>query len=226
MDIKRFIAYYIKVVIDGDLKKMLIIAQQSQEADARDKHATLMHTPTLSIVTTTMSPHSADWFYQFKSDRARCAVPIAMTLFSVIDVMGNLLKPTINEDNRQSIEHFFDYAYGHSITTRRLTTEESGVLNGVYRNGCMHGFFPSGMNIALNLDDSEPKPLKVDEPSRLLTLNVNYLKDVVIHTINKLFADESQHTSMQQNLDNWITKTYFSGKTKDRLDEFWSNKPY
>ena len=226
MNVKEFIAYYIKVVLEGDLKKMLAVAQQSQEADEREAISRMMHTPSATTASTTMSPGSPSFYNQFDSDRARCAIPVAMTLFSVIDVMGILLKPNYHADARDSIERFFEYAYQKAITSSALTKEESGVLNQVFRNGCMHSFFPSGMNIRLDVKDTDSKPLLPNATAHTITLNVNYMQKIVVETVNALFIDDSLHPAMQILLDAWILATYDTGRTKDRLDEFWNNRPY
>jgi hypothetical protein len=220
--IAEFLNFYQKVVIEGDLNKLVAIAKESEAADKKidlssymatrtqsmspsppSTHAPTTVSPTASaLLQTTVpitSPSGLSWLANFDTKTARCTVPIAMTLFSVVEMIGSLLASGgYNRDFKESAKLFFSHK-GND-----LTAEEADLLNAIFRNGIMHNFFPKGSDIGIGYDSSYDSKNEIIIPvGGQFILNVNYLEKVVRDTFNDLVDNTAHHANMERLLPLW-----------------------
>jgi hypothetical protein len=182
-------------------------------------------TPTAALApTTSRDPNSvsstpltnADLFHQTHAPEfARCAVPLAMVLTSVVEFFGTLL----HSSNILKKEEKFDLAvknfYSYSKASPPLTQAQVDLFRVIYRNGLMHGFFPQGSNVAINYDTSlVSKPLLFEDKGDVV-LNVNKLLQVVESVFLIIVADTSVHQTIQDRLLEY--ETYTTKKTHDAI---------
>lgn len=83
----------------------------------------------------------------YESNYGRLAVPIALTTFSVLDVVGFLIRDfdssiLSREETKYNLQASFRYFYPGTINTNNF-----GMVIDLYRNGTNHLFFPKGVGI-------------------------------------------------------------------------------
>ena len=179
--------------------------------------------PNLTPANTSKS--NADLFYErHMPDHARCAVPLAMTLTSVVEFLGALIHTSDiwNNGNKfdTSVKNFFAYAN----VNPPLSQNHVDLFRAIYRNGLMHGFFPQGSNVAINYDSSfenDSRLFFIDKGD--VVLNVNKLRQVVELVFSKIVADTLIHPTIEARLTDY--STFVENKTKTLVDTFKANVP-
>jgi hypothetical protein len=228
IDIKRVLAYYIQVVVRGDLKKLTNISVESELIEKAKsapkppsptppiKSPSAPHSVTVSsVITTTLPPPGPENFFQFDPEVARCTIPMAMTLISSIELLGAILKNPYEFNFEKSIENFFVYA------GVPFSAIENKMLRSAFRNGMMHGFFPQGEEVAISYDsalnDSQIFVVNNDN----VILNVKALSVIFSNTAYKMFNDFSIHSTMQISFDQWYSRN--KGSAGNEIQLFKSN---
>ncbi|WP_439585384.1 hypothetical protein [Dyadobacter bucti] len=195
--IQDIIVYYKKVVLEGDCNKLIEVAKNSILAEQRAEMTKKMSTPSISEpVTTTVNPWHGR--YDFDSDTARCAVQMATTLFSIINFFGSVLGA--RSDKFPAVLRSF-----LSYTGTVLDNTEIDLLASVYRNSCMHGFFPRGSNVAITFNPNDPATECLTSEGNYVILNVMALHRIVSSGFYKLLHTSVEHTGqMQNNFEIWL----------------------
>ena len=124
----------------------------------------------------------------------RLAIPLALTLFSAIELMGILY--TGRTDARSTtlnIKTFFEKL----DPVDRPTNEEINTLIKVYRHGLVHQYFSKNQSF---LSYSSRTPNRLFFQHETLCLNVNYLKNLCISGFEKIQADEKSFGIMESNV--------------------------
>lgn len=224
IEIKRVLAYYIQVVIKGDLEKLRNIALESEQIEkAKTLPKPPSPTPSIenppapplvtasSVITTTQPPPGPESFNSSDPRTARCTIPMAMTLISSIELLGAILKDPYEFSFKKSIDNFFTYA------GVPLSTIEIEMLRSAFRNGMMHGFFPQGQEIAINYDLSmNDSQIFVVNDDRVI-LNVKALSVIASATVYRMFTDTSIHATMQSAFDQWYNINKISALNEIQL---------
>ncbi len=123
----------------------------------------------------------------------RLTIPITLSLFSIIDCVGNLLskieKPI---DSNKNCQNYF-LAYSKIP----VTDNEKDLLIDVFRNGLSHVYFPK-LSLGISYHSSNPieKLFFKDEKANLI-LNVNRFEEIVVKTFKSIVEDESLYTEME-----------------------------
>lgn len=140
----------------------------------------------------------------------RLTIPIALSLFSTIDCVGNLLskvdKP-INNDLKSCLSYFIENS------TIKLTDEEKILLIDVFRNGLSHVYFPK-LSLGISYHNSNPtENLFFKDKSGILILNVNRLELIVVETLKIIKENANLHSHMENRYQK------LKSKYKDQYDD-------
>ena len=237
---KNLIEDYI-TVIKSDLKKMRAIVDEVEKKILEDSTKVILeadnHTsiaPSIPIPTPTPTPSitytptentyvRTSFKEKFDSEKARCAIPIAMVLTSSIEFIGSLLSEHEIWNSPKkfeiSISTFFEYA------DNPLTDNEIDLFRAIYRNGMMHGFFPQGSEIAINYDSHYQ-----DLPLFFLNTNINCieLNGIKLHEIvkgvySKIIDDMSIHSRIEEQFHNY--SEYVFNKTHSITNSYKNSNP-
>ena len=76
-----------------------------------------------------------------------CTVPLAMILFSLIDLFGFLMRPDQNA-NKRNTRRNFEHLLSESRYFSETYTENWHMILSLFRHGIMHQFFPKASGIA------------------------------------------------------------------------------
>ncbi len=236
MDVKQFLQNYVNVV-QWDLKKMALIAEEAQNLQDEEKRRRNQYTgptpaPTPSVFGTTIN-HSSEYNYgsvsffdSHKPEFARCAIPIAMVLTSSVEFLGALMHDDNlwSRDNRtlkfsKAVNKFFDYAQ------KPLTENQVNLYRAIYRNGSMHSFFPQGVGIAINYDTRfNNYPLFfLNTQIDCIELNVIELQKIVESVFAKIINDTSIYCRIEARYNNY--KAQVDQDTTTIISGFRDNIP-
>jgi len=131
----------------------------------------------------------------------RITIPITITLFSVVDVLGFLIGSHSKEcETDKNFRAFFSRS---AIT---VDQEEIEILNFIYRQGLVHVYFPklsAGISYHSN---NEAYPLFYKTNSIELILNVNKLENIVITTLEEIYIRSINDQIMQKKYNSMIDK--------------------
>ena len=123
----------------------------------------------------------------------RLAIPLALTLFSAIELLGILYTGRTDAGSTTvNINTFFDKL----DPTDRPSDDEIKTLIKIYRHGLAHQYF-SKNNSDLSYSHLNPDQLFIMQEQ--LCLNVNYLKNLFITGFEKIQADEASCSIMESN---------------------------
>ncbi len=195
--VRQYLAFFIETV-QKDISNLLVIANNGEKEYFEGVKNGLYDSAQLR---TTLNPDTTV-FYTFEEQPSRCTIPLAMTCLSSIESLGSLLDPTgYNRNFYKSAKLFFDYAL------KPLSDNELKLLQSIYRNGLMHGFFPKGQQIGITYDSSLNfrTELFYIESDHII-LNVNRLCSITQDVFTKIFTDNSVHTTIDINLTDFIVK--------------------
>ena len=213
----QFLKDYIEIV-EGDLNKMVQVATDAEimyKAVNRgptpiSPPATTPNLPTNQpaveippIITTTMMPlpnhtNTGGTITLPNPKYARCAIPIAMTLTSSLELMGCLLHdvniwPKYGRF-RDAANTFFEYA---EVETNVV------LFRDIYRNGYMHIFFPQGNKVAINFDSSFKDESLLFKYENKLELNVYKLNEIVRGVFRKIINDTTKADIINTQIENY-----------------------
>lgn len=110
-----------------------------------------------------------------------CAVPLAQTLFAVLDVLGYLTRPEPNASKNETMKNIMALVSDSSLFPADYA-DHSKVLVTQFRHGVIHQFFPKAAGIG-RFDES--KPLLIDYPGGT-SLNVDRLEKDTLIAIQRL----------------------------------------
>ena len=145
----------------------------------------------------------------------RMTTPITLTLFSVIDIIGYLTSTNKEDENKKNIEHFLSSFIGNG----KVSQDELNVLISVFRHGMTHTFFPK-LDVGLSYHSTnQGKKLFFilnEHGYNLLTLNVNYLENLVVSKLDQVLSDikgnnQSTYNDMENQFSEML-KVYNNGK--------------
>lgn len=132
-------------------------------------------------------------YFDNKND-FRLTIPIALSLFSTIDCVGNLLSQVdtpIDYDLKSCLSYYI------ANSTIKLTDEEKILLIDVFRNGLSHVYFPK-LSLGISYHNSNPaEKLFFKDNSGILILNVNRLEFIVVDTFKKIKENANLYTHME-----------------------------
>lgn len=124
----------------------------------------------------------------------RLTIPIALSLFSTIDCVGNLLSQVdtpIDNDLKSCLSYFI------ANSTIKLTEEEKILLIDVFRNGLSHVYFPK-LSLGISYHNSNPaEKLFFKRNNGILILNVNRLEFIVVDTFKKIKENDNLYSHME-----------------------------
>ncbi len=195
--VRKYLAFFIETV-KKDISNLLIIADNGEKEYHEGVKNGLYDR---DLLRTTLNPDTTV-FFTYGEQPSRCSIPLAMTCLSSIEILGSLLDPNgYKRDFKNSAKQFFDYAL------KPLSDNELKLLRSIYRNGLMHGFFPKGQKIGITYDSSlnSRAELFYIEKDHVI-LNVNRLCSITNDVFTKIFTDNSVHTTIENNLTDFIIK--------------------
>lgn len=206
--VRQYLAFFIETV-QKDISNLVEIADKGEREYLVGLRNGLYDREQLR---TTLNPDTTI-FYTFGEQPSRCSIPLAMICLSSIEILGSLLCSTgYKRDFYNSAKVFFNYA------SNPLNDNELKLLRSIYRNGLMHGFFPKGQKIGITYDSSlnSRTELFYIENDHVI-LNVNRLCSVTRSVFIKIFTDDSVHTTIDNNLTDFIVKNDEDTKAEIRI---------
>lgn len=204
--IRTVLDYYTKVVFEGDIVKIINIAKAAKalelENEAKDRLNQKMATPNIHPSNTTHDVMNK--YLDFDSSTSRCAVPLAMVLFSTINFFGHIFQKFVGTNAPDFPKLLMAFMKKSDV---ELHHTERTLLSSTYRNGIMHGFFPRGSNILIELDpDDESKTCFIKKGSEI-TLSVMALYNIVKPVIYAAKSNHAEYPTMQLNLEHWANNS-------------------
>lgn len=190
-----FVTFYLSYLQETsllDIERLKLVANEGEEEYINNLPS--LHNFSPDEIPTTQRPPLSHFEHAI-TQPSRCTIPLAMTCLSIVDFLGNLVSPSCNLKFQNGAKYFFCYA------DENISNEERELLREVYRNGIMHSFFPKGIEIGITYDSSleTKKELFIPVGNKII-LNVNFLSNIVIHVLNKIFVDTSIHEVVSSNL--------------------------
>jgi len=113
-----------------------------------------------------------------------CTVPLAMLLFSLIDLLGFLMRPDQNANKRKTRRNF-EYLLSESRYFSETYAENWKMILELFRHGIMHQFFPKASGITKAGRNTPLIFMHEDKP----TLNVDALSTDLVEAINRIRGD-------------------------------------
>ena len=137
-----------------------------------------------------------------------CTVPLAMLLFSLIDLFGFLMRPDQNA-NKRNARRNFEYLLSDSGYFSETYVENWKMILELFRHGVVHQFFPKASGITkagpkvpllfmheniphVNVDDLSSELVKVLNQIKVNIVSGNY-PDIVVrmnHRLDELAKDD------------------------------------
>jgi len=113
-----------------------------------------------------------------------CTVPLAMMLFSLMDLFGFLIRPEQNA-NKRNTRRNFEYLLSESGYFSEVYAGNWELIIVLFRHGIMHQFFPKASGIAKAGIDAPLIFTHVNKPM----LNVDALSVDLVEAINQIRTD-------------------------------------
>lgn len=113
-----------------------------------------------------------------------CTIPLAMMLFSLIDLFGFLMRPDQNANKRNTRRNFEHLLSGSGYFSETYMENWYMILS-LFRHGIMHQFFPKASGIA---KAGANTPL-IFERENIPILNVDALSTDLVQAINQIRTD-------------------------------------
>lgn len=111
-----------------------------------------------------------------------CTIPLAMFLFSILDLFGFLIRegePTVNK--RDATNENLEYMFSGQKFLPAAYSENSKILVNLFRHGLMHQVFPK----ACGISKAGNKEL-ISFENDMLNLNVDRLSQDVVNVLNRI----------------------------------------
>ena len=112
-----------------------------------------------------------------------CTVPLAMMLFSLIDVFGFLIRPDENA-NKKKTRRNFEYFLSQSFYFPQTYRSNWNMILTIFRHKVTHQFFPGSSGVA-KAGPNEPLIFRYDGNH---ILNIDILSADVVSAINQIRA--------------------------------------
>lgn len=153
----------------------------------------------------------------------RLTIPVTLTIFSVIDIVGWLVgNHSINSNGTTSTDTNFKsfFEYYTNKTAETVPEEDIKMLNRLFRQGVVHRYFPKEKLGVDYHSSNEDKPLFfVPNDSKVrLSLNVNQLYKVVSETLSRLENDPTL-AQKDQRLQQLIEAGHYNND-KQAVDDY------
>ncbi len=133
----------------------------------------------------------------------RLTIPITLALFSTVDYIGYLVGA--NSDpvkTYKNFQEFFTFSNGLGFT---VTTQESDLINSVFRQGITHVYFPK-LNVGISYHSGNPNgKIFFKELSGLLVLNINELENIVMAVLKNVLKTARLYTSMEAKYQSLVS---------------------
>lgn len=129
----------------------------------------------------------------------RLTVPLALSLFSVVDLVGFLIsKVNLHKQTEENFKSFF------RKSVIQVSDEEVIMINRIFRQGLAHTYFPKlGLGVKYHSTNPENK-LFFKSNNDSIFLNVNKLKDIVLSTFKMIVDDVSLYQIMEEKYQQLI----------------------
>lgn len=216
IEIRAVLEYFRKVVFNGDMLKLIDVSRGGKKVE-RELLDRYMATPTINDTFTTRDVTNP--YLDFDPRTARCAVPMAMSLFATINFIGYLIEPKNANNFEQKLKAFLEYA------DKQFPMEEQKVLSSIYRNGMMHGFFPKGSGIQIEFDPDSKSTECLVCSYDIVILDVMALYRLVTDVFNKITNSAENLSVMQANLNRMIDVDIDTPRIIQALKELRSSRP-
>jgi len=122
----------------------------------------------------------------------RLTVPLALSLFSIVDLLGYLIsKENKHTDTEKNFKSFFQKS------AIKVSEKEAEVINRIFRQGLAHVYFPKlGLGVKYHSTNPEDK-LFFKSSNHTIFLNVNRLKEIVLQTFRTVIEDATLYKNME-----------------------------
>jgi hypothetical protein len=196
---------YLKYYFFGDLEEFHALCKSAEEKEREY----IQNKGSIEPVTGSYVPSKEQEFYLSQTfDPStprffRSTIPHTLAMFSVIDIIGFLLRNGKDYGaTGENIKAFF---------TGILNENEISIIVHLYRHGMSHGYFPK-LGLGLSYHSSNPTTLFFKTKNRVTHLNVNYLETLVCNKVNDVYKNPLSHNpriSEQYEIliDSYETKT-------------------
>lgn len=199
---------YIEVYLKGDLSTFHDVCRQIEGREARDISPLetnitqsfglkVSTSSTTTTTETTMFPGSpaAKKVEEITTPKYfRLTVPVTLTLFSIIDIIGYFLGSHKENMTGKSFEEFLK---------GQLSAPEINLLTFIYRHGMSHGYFPK-LDVGVSYHSSNPNQLFFKSNEKVV-LNVAVLEQIVLDKLSKTKNDTSLYPHMETRYQNLIS---------------------
>lgn len=178
-DFQAFVSNSIEIIL-LDLEKLKDIGDKANESNQAQ-------TTTLQ---TTIRPD--DKYFSINSEKiSRCAIPISMICFSVIDMIGQWLnEKAVDDFGISAHSFFFQLAKKDDLKNDKAKNK----IKEIFRNGIMHSFFAiQGNSVTYPAHENNSLFLVFDEKGT--TLDVKYLLNTVEIGLKNLKEELINHDS-------------------------------
>lgn len=123
----------------------------------------------------------------------RLTIPITLTIFSVVDLIGYLIdinnKP---QDTKKNFHSFF------KLSKFQLTETEVEIIVNIFRHGLAHVYFPK-LNLGVKFHSTNPRDKIFFKNSiGVIFLNVNILKSIVQNVFDQIINSSSFYQIMEK----------------------------
>lgn len=179
--------------LKGDLREIKKLCKRAEKREAKlgiIKGLTVSGYAFPSSITTQTTSSSL-----YSNTIHRITIPISLSLFATIDYIGYIVGTNSNPlATGKNFGEFFIYAnkLGFSVTS-----DQSDLLNTVFRQGLTHVYFPK-LSVGISYHSTNPSgKLFYKEINGTLVLNINELEAIVMSTLKKILKDSKLYPTME-----------------------------
>lgn len=114
-----------------------------------------------------------------KSFEPRMTVPLVLSLFSIIDIIGYL-----EGNHKCPLKTKKNFTSFFKVKPNEISNEQISALNILFRQGIVHSYFPKG-NLGVSYHPLNPQNSLFFKKYGFIILNVNYLVDIVEEVLDE-----------------------------------------
>lgn len=175
--------YNLREYLNGDLNQFRKLCEDIERKETVISYQTTSHPDDLFKNLPSNSQRAIVYY--------RLTIPMALSLFSIIDSLGYLSGS--NDDFKLTYKNFKEF---FNKSEYPISENESDFINRNYRQGLSHTYFPkAGLGISYHSKNPIDKIIFIRESC--LTLNVNVLEKIVLDTFDTIFNDVSLYPYME-----------------------------
>lgn len=149
----------------------------------------------------------------------RMTIPITLTLFSAIDVLGYFVGN--HSDATETIKNFTSFFAKSRISVSRY---EITFLNRVFRQGLVHVYFPKLFAGISYHSTHESEPLFFKSNTSDIILNVNMLVKIVTDTMDSIYKLSINNKKMNKKFTSLMSK--YENENEKVFKELTANIKY